>query len=472
MDVQTKAKFQDAATCVRRKGYELHLFYVTTGAVSDTIRREATERVRKAPGQVEFTVFAAHQVAMIFKDYLDGVAPAVPTMTLRVASEQGITGGGVIQRFDPSNQIESWVFSMPASDVGRMYDIAGDRLFARNIRGYLGQNDINEAMMRTARREPRSFWYYNNGITIVCDDAKLIRQSGREVLRVDRPQVINGQQTTRTLFSVPTTRASVLVKVVKIPREYRGEDEYDDLVSAIVRATNWQNEIRPSDLISNDYVQVHIERELRKRHYQYLRKRQSKSEARRMWGSRVYRLIKKDELARAIAACEFDPSIVLKGKEGLFGERWYRAIFSSRSALYYLSRYWLVSQALSAIRGRPWLSYAKWHVAHLAWTRLSSVIGSGVGALRFCAACEASDALVLTRLRAALDAQYQTALLYYRLNRGHGDEAVDRQTFYKQPRLHTSLIRFLRSARNSKRASVEYHLSRFKKALASVDVAN
>ena len=48
-------------------------------------------------------------------------------------------------------------------------------------------------------------------------------------------------------------------------------------VSKIVAATNWQNAIKASDLMSNDRRQIDLERNLRKLDYQYLRKRQSKS---------------------------------------------------------------------------------------------------------------------------------------------------------------------------------------------------
>src|SRR5207247_1297547 len=102
---------------------------------------------------------------------------------------------------------------------------------------------------------------------------------------------------------------------------------------------------------SNDHLQVFLERELRKRGYQYLRKRQTKSEAKRLLGGAIYFQMKKDELAQAIAACEFDPAIVRKGKEGLFDERYYRSIFSSRSVSFYLSRYWLMRHVQYAARG-------------------------------------------------------------------------------------------------------------------------
>ena len=40
-----------------------------------------------------------------------------------------------------------------------------------NVRGFLGSTEINRGMEATLTREPEYFWYYNNGVTIVCDDA-------------------------------------------------------------------------------------------------------------------------------------------------------------------------------------------------------------------------------------------------------------------------------------------------------------
>jgi hypothetical protein len=200
--------------------------------------------------------------------------------------------------------------------VAGLFERAGTRLFARNVRGFLGSTEINRGMEATLSREPEYFWYYNNGVTIVCDDAKLEQSRGQNILRVTNPQVINGQQTTRTLArSVGKgPRASVLVRVIRVPRvPQRGGNNFETLVSRIVSATNWQNAIRPSDLMSNDRRQIEIERQLRKLHYLYLRKRMTKGEARRAAGARHMRLIKKDELAQAVAACDLDPFIVREG---------------------------------------------------------------------------------------------------------------------------------------------------------------
>lgn len=55
-------KFEELVHCVRLKGYEMRLYYVTTGRCSKIIRNEAMERVRQAEGPVEISIFDADQV--------------------------------------------------------------------------------------------------------------------------------------------------------------------------------------------------------------------------------------------------------------------------------------------------------------------------------------------------------------------------------------------------------------------------
>lgn len=474
LDPLTRLKVEQLIHDVRRNRYRMGLYYVTTGRCSPTIRNEAAERARQAETAVDMYILDAEQIKAIFDDYLKGVAPAVPSLSLPIASESSIRAEGTIHRFDSEKKIESWVFSMAAKDVGEMSSRVGVRLFARNVRGYLGADTkINEAMAQTIRDEPDNFWYYNNGVTIVCDNAKREIQGGQDVLRVDRPQVINGQQTARTLEGTSSARASVLVRVIKIPRNHGDEDHYDDLVSAIVRATNWQNAIVPSDLISNDHIQVYLERELRKRGYQYLRKRQSRAEARRSWGNLNFFLLKKEELAQAVAACEFDPVLVRKGKEGLFEERYYRSIFGSRSVPFYLSRFWLMAQVKYVARGHPERAYAKWLVLHLSWKLLSQDIASGMGERRFRYIFENYDRAAYraaTPLYNVIDGLFKAALAFYRAERGAGDEAKDVSTFFQLAKLHQRFVRFWGTAGKSNRAKVKRWAKKFRAALNAIEL--
>lgn len=117
-------------------------------------------------------------------------------------------------------------------------------MFARNIRGFLGSTEINKGMRHTLKREPDKFWYYNNGITIVCDGAERIQEPGKALLRIVNPQIINGQQTTRVLAETPSSSATVLVRVTAFPRETsEGEMVFGQMVESVVAATNRQNPI-------------------------------------------------------------------------------------------------------------------------------------------------------------------------------------------------------------------------------------
>jgi len=244
-----------------RNGYRLQLLYVTMGKCSAALEEEARRIVGSVSIPASFEVFSGRRVLLLLADYLDGVAPPVPMLDLEIEAGHGIQSSGILNRYDRKTDIESWVFTMTDDAVAGLFERAGTRLFARNVRGFLGSTQINRGMEVTLGKEPEYFWYYNNGITIICDDARRESARGRDILRVMNPQVINGQQTTRTLArrSRRGTRASVLMRVIRVPRDGTGaNDRFENLVSRIVSATHWQNAIRPSDLMSNDRRQIEI----------------------------------------------------------------------------------------------------------------------------------------------------------------------------------------------------------------------
>jgi hypothetical protein len=361
---------------------------------------------------------------------------------------------------------------MSAREVGEMFAKAGIKLFTRNVRGYLGETTINKAMVDTLTREPKNFWYFNNGVTIVCDEARAEMEGGQDVLWVKRPQVINGQQTTRTLEKHSSDKATVLVRVIRISRSADDDIEYETLVSKIVRATNWQNAIKPSDLVTNDQRQVYLERELRKLGYHYIRKRQTKSEARRFFfAGTTYRAIKKDELAQAVAACELDPALVRSGKEGLFDDRYYNTVFGSASVQFYLARYWLMRRVQFGSKGYPERAYAKWVVLHFAWSCLRNILGSGTAEQRFRRACEWNDSTVLWQLDSALDGIFRAVLAFYRAKRGQGAEARDISTFFKLSKVHVEFGTFWNSSKNTHREKVATRIRKLQEALVEIDLS-
>ena len=340
-DQAVAERLRTARKKVRKDKYRVWLYFATTGKVSATIRKDAEKLVEHSGAQAGMEIIDGDRTMLLFRDYWETLAPPIPALELEMEAGSGVTVNGVAQRFDHKAKIESWVISMKGSAVAELYDRAGRRLFARNIRGFMGSGTpVNKEMLATLDKEPERFFYYNNGITIVCDQAERKSSQGRDFLRVGNPQIINGKQTTRTLAAHGSraVNASVLVKVIQVPRGANGDvTVFEGLISKIVAGTNWQNAIKPSDLMSNDRRQVELERNLRKIGDLYLRKRQSKAEAKLMAGHSLNYTVSKEDFARAVAGCDLDPFIIRSGLENLFGEEFYAVVFpTSRSRLFRL----------------------------------------------------------------------------------------------------------------------------------------
>lgn len=110
-------------------------------------------------------------------------------------------------------------------------------LFNRNVRDYLGdQGNVNCEIKNTIANEPEMFLMCNNGITIVCSDFLQIKD---KLVSIDNPQIVNGCQTSSTLFvqkdNPSLSKVQVLVKLICT--------EDGTVTNKIVRGTNKQNQV-------------------------------------------------------------------------------------------------------------------------------------------------------------------------------------------------------------------------------------
>jgi hypothetical protein len=450
------------------QGYRLTLLFFTSGSVSEGLEDEVKT---KAGTDFEVEVIQRDYLLRLLADYVDGAAPAVPVLTLPLESDQRLN------RYDEEARIQSWIFTMRARDIAKLFEEVGPRLFARNIRGFLGMGTpINEAMAETIATEPERFWYYNNGVTIVCDKAQFVDSSGQPRLQVSNAQVINGQQTTRVLAAVGSkSAASTLVRVIAIPRTTAdAAKHFEELTSTIVEATNWQNAIRPSDLMSNDAEQVHVEREFRKRRYAYLRKRQVKGEAKAALKFQAVAMISKEELAQAVAAHLLDPAVVRAGKERLFDTDTYPKVFKRRKINDYLCHYWLSKAVSNASKGQSRRGYAKWLVLHALWQEFGGRLNSNNGLreqLVYTFEYEPWDGPTLKHLGRALDYLFKAAERHYALNRNEDGDILDHYNFYKRRGRHTEFQKFWPGNKNPYRGKFEASFSQFLSLLEDVDLA-
>lgn len=152
--------------------------------------------------------------------------------------------------------------------------------FNDNVRIYLHQRtNVNKSIKQTAEDdiESANFFFYNNGITIICDDIEY--QGKRDTLiKLKNIQIVNGSQTIHSLkealdVSDNVEDVSLLCKIYQVKNN-------DNLKAKIAQYTNNQNPIRGRDICSVDEIQIKLEKEFEKLGFYYERKKdQYKREA-------------------------------------------------------------------------------------------------------------------------------------------------------------------------------------------------
>jgi AIPR protein len=273
---------------------------------------------------------------------------------------------------------------------------------------------------------------------MLCEDAKEERGKGSYVLRVSKPQVINGQQTTRTLARVMKTaaktkadvaKASVLVKVICV----RGRDDDDarieGLRSNIIAGTNRQTAITLADLKANDKRQIVLEKALKRMNYEYIRK--TNRVPTDPVGGKYFHRVDKMAFAQAVAACERDPALARSNKIQLFKDGTYETIFTTDDPFHYLTRYWLMQTVKKT--AKPWeqeKQEPKWMVLNFVWSKMRSRV-QGSRAARFCDLCRHRDEEFLTPFSDAIKKVFLVGTKFYEANCGTGVYKVNAETFYK-----------------------------------------
>jgi len=166
-----------------------------------------------------------------------------------------------------------------ANEIAALIGRHGERLLERNIRRYLGLqgNRVNEGIRNTLRSDERNnFYFYNNGITLTCDNFSYnALQNGDYQVRVENLQIINGGQTCMTIFKTLQepdlfqydSQAYILLRLYQLPADN------DDLVRRITYAANSQNPVDLRDLRANDDCQQRLETDIGQLGFNYRRKR-------------------------------------------------------------------------------------------------------------------------------------------------------------------------------------------------------
>ncbi|NEO90249.1 MAG: hypothetical protein F6K56_08290 [Moorea sp. SIO3G5] len=93
---------------------------------------------------------------------------------------------------------EAYYGQINGSDVAKWWSKYNNKLFSKNIRNFIGDSEINEEIKKTLENQPELFWYFNNGITVLCQ--KLTKTNHRKTrdtgnFYAEGISIVNGAQT-------------------------------------------------------------------------------------------------------------------------------------------------------------------------------------------------------------------------------------------------------------------------------------
>ena len=150
----------------------------------------------------------------------------------------------------PSNETESIGKATVVTLLGKPFaSIVKDNyphIVAKNVRFHLGKTKNQSMINLLNSSENYKFWYYNNGITILCDKWDI--DSNNEEILLTNPQIINGGQTSKTLsenIDSLTDKIYVLAKIIQLgtnPVKAKAEG------LKIAETSNTQNKVTVADL--------------------------------------------------------------------------------------------------------------------------------------------------------------------------------------------------------------------------------
>lgn len=159
----------------------------------------------------------------------------------------------------------------------------GTTILDRNVRGYLGDtNNVNRGIIKTALESPEYFYFFNNGISITCDELVVIgHNKDTPKIKLIKPQIINGAQTVNSLDSAYKNKLKELknnnidnyekealnyMKQINVLCKIMESNKHSNTSFAkeVTQFSNTQNKIKPTDFYANRPEQIIIKEEILK----------------------------------------------------------------------------------------------------------------------------------------------------------------------------------------------------------------
>ena len=264
-----QAKKPDMELALTKIGYQIHALFIHTGntRLNDYAFRPLNELLSSTNDDVD-TLIVFNEI--LYQDVYTYLAQGQDTDDITL-DDVILTNWGKID-----SPYMAYYGTISAAAIGGWYREYGNRLFAKNIRFYKGNTDVNDGIKRVLLHEPENFIYYNNGIKLLC---KAIHRKAKDsttnvtgLFTLEGVSLVNGAQTAGSIGTVfienpeQVSKAYVMVQIIDLSQA-SGE-----AATQITKLSNTQNRIENRDFASLDPTQEKIRQELSFSHFSYLYK--------------------------------------------------------------------------------------------------------------------------------------------------------------------------------------------------------
>jgi len=237
-----------------KRGYGINFIFISTGTASDKTKALIEKFNRDyAHGHVKFAVWDINalkdecvSVKSVEEKYPDDVTIAL--------------ADGHFMR--PDGDYNNITFALSGTTLQQLARDHKESLYNWNIRRFLGKKgEVNKGLTKTLESEPSHFYYYNNGISALCDSFTFDERWKK--LRIHKLQIVNGAQTLGALRYADPEKASKALVLVKLTAVKHATRE-TGIAAALIQTNNTQNTLRVPDFRSNDPIQLWLENEFKR----------------------------------------------------------------------------------------------------------------------------------------------------------------------------------------------------------------
>lgn len=244
------------AVCDPKTKYQIILTYTGINNLAEPSRRDFNdllEELNDASELVYLSIFNQKRIHSSLVHTTENIQPIDQTIQLKYFGKVTEPYSGYYGQVN-GVEIYGW------------WDKYRKRLFAKNIRGVLGDTDVNKEITKTLEENPEHFWFYNNGITLVADSVEKNMVGGASSdlgqFICENISIVNGAQTVSSIGKFGEGDTSKLDKVFVPVKIIQLKDAEENFGQKITKANNTQNRVKNRDFVTFDLEQTRIREEL------------------------------------------------------------------------------------------------------------------------------------------------------------------------------------------------------------------